>query len=615
MRSRHRMRFGAEVRPGRGARFALWAPGARQVELLLDGRDAAIAVDRDAAGWAEVEVGEARPGTRYRYRIDGALVVPDPASRFQPEDVHGPSEVIDPESFDWHDQAWPGRPWTEMVLYELHVGTFTPEGTFAGVQKRLDELVELGVTAVELMPVADFPGRRNWGYDGVLPFAPDSRYGRPEDLKALVQACHARGLAIFLDVVYNHFGPEGNYLGAYAPQFASTRHRTPWGDAVNFDGLGSEVVRTFFRDNALYWLEEYHFDGLRLDAVHAIEDDSPVHILEEIGRAAQDGPGRSRRVHLVLENDGNESRYLQLRAGDRPLYAAQWNDDIHHALHVLCTGERGGYYVDYPDPIGALARCLTEGFAYQGEHSTHRGRPRGEPSRGLPPTAFVSFLQNHDQIGNRAFGERLGTLAPAAAVRAATALMLLAPSPPMLFMGEEWAAAEPFLFFCDFGGDLGPRVVEGRRAEFARFPAFGDPEQRERIPSPEDETTWERCVLRWEARTRPRHREEHEWVRGLLELRRREIVPRLDGGRPGRSAWKRLGATGLDVEWMLKGGVLLRLVANLGSRPIPVTPPPSGPGARRLFELMPTGEPRTGLPPWSVVYFLEHETRFDRESA
>lgn len=611
MKSWHRMRFGAEVRPGKGVRFSLWAPAARQVELCLEDGGAPIPVERDASGWASVVLAGAGPGTRYRYRIDGGLVVPDPASRFQPEDVHGPSEVIDPGSFDWTDAAWRGRPWHEMVFYELHVGTFTPEGDFEGVRRRLDHLANLGVTAIELMPAADFPGRRNWGYDGALPFAPDSRYGRPEQLKALVQACHARGLAVFLDVVYNHFGPEGNYLGAYAPYFASRRHHTPWGDAINFDDSpGCGEVRAFFRDNALYWLEEYHFDGLRLDAVHAIRDDSPVHILEEIGRAVQEGPGRSRRVHLVLENDRNEARYLRLHAGDRRLYAAQWNDDVHHALHVLCTGERAGYYVDYPDPGGALLRCLTEGFAYQGEPSSHRGRPRGEPSRDLPPTAFVSFLQNHDQIGNRAFGERLSTLAPAGVVRAATTLLLMAPFPPLLFMGEEWAATEPFLFFCDFGDDLAPRVSEGRRAEFARLPDFSDPAKRERIPSPDSEDTFRRCILRWEALTRPGHSEWHEWVRGLLDLRRREITPRLGRARPGLARGTRLGETALAVEWVLDDGATLRLVANLGPRSFPVASLRGGSG-RTLTESEPIGAESTGLPPWYVAYYLVDGTDRD----
>ena len=607
MKSGHRMRFGAEVLGGGGVRFSLWAPGAHRVELRLEGHDAPIPVERDGEGWASVVVAAAGPGARYRYRVDGGLVVPDPASRFQPEDVHGPSEVIDPRSFDWTDGAWRGRPWPEMVFYELHVGTFTTEGDFAGVQERLDHLADLGVTAIELMPVADFPGRRNWGYDGVLPFAPESRYGRPEQLKALVQACHARRLAVFLDVVYNHFGPEGNYLGAYASPFLSARHRTPWGDAINFDGPGSEVVRAFFRDNALYWIEEYHFDGLRLDAVHAIRDDSPVHILEEIGRAVQDGPGGSRHVHLVLEDDRNESRYLRLGGRGRPLYAAQWNDDIHHALHAQCTGERGGYYADYPDPIGALARCLTEGFAYQGEHSPYRGRPRGEPSRDLPPTAFVSYLQNHDQVGNRAFGERLSALAPAAAVRAATTLLLLAPSPPMLFMGEEWAATEPFLFFCDLGNDLGPRVAEGRLAGFARFAEFAALERRDEIPAPEDEATFRCCVLRWEALTRPGHREWREWVRALLDLRRREITPRLHSVRPGPACCERVGESGLAVEWTLGDGAVLRLVANLGPRPLGRAPSRQ-PLGRCLIESEPVGPASSGLPPWYVAYYLADAT-------
>ena len=596
------MPFGAEVRP-EGVRFRLWAPAARGVELYRADGGPPIAMAREADGWFSLVTDRARPGTRYRYRTEGGLHVPDPASRFQPEDVHGPSEVIDPEQFDWTDDGWTGLPWEAMVFYELHVGTFTREGTFRAAQERLDRLADLGVTAVELMPLADFPGRWNWGYDGVLPFAPDSRYGRPEDLKAFVQACHARGLAVFLDVVYNHFGPEGNYLGLYAPRFFSARHRTPWGDAINFDGPGSQPVRAFFRENALFWLEEYHLDGLRLDAVHAIRDDSPTHILEEIARAVHAGPGARRRVHLVLENDDNESRYLRPDAAGRRLYAAQWNDDIHHALHVLATGERAGYYADYPDPISALARCLTEGFAYQGEYSLYRGRLRGEPSAGLPLTAFVSFLQNHDQVGNRAFGERLTALAPPAAVRAATALLLLAPAPPLLFMGQEWAAAEPFLFFSDLGPDLAPRVAEGRREEFARFPEFSDPERRARIPNPQDNTTFRRSILRWEALTEPEHREWGEWTRRLLHLRRKEVVPRLVGADriPARAA--RLGGTGLAVEWVLGDGTVLRLLANLGQAPLAVEPPAVT--GRCLFASVTARGTGAFAHPWSVAFSLD----------
>jgi malto-oligosyltrehalose trehalohydrolase len=509
---------------------------------------------------------------------------------------------VDPDAFVWTDGRWTGRDREELVFYELHVGTFTPDGTFRAVVHRLDHLADLGVTAVELMPVADFPGRWSWGYDGVLPFAPDSSYGRPEDLKALVQACHARGLAVLLDVVYNHFGPEGNYLGLYAPQFFSARHRTPWGAAINLDGPGSDTVRAFFRDNALFWLEEYHLDGLRLDAVHALVDESPTHFLEELGRAVADGPGRNRPVHLVLENDGNETRYLRADRARRRLNVAQSNDDIHHALHVLVTDERDGYYADYADPVAALARCLSEGFAYQGERSHYRGRPRGESTVGVPLTAFVSFLQNHDQIGNRALGERLRALATPYALEAVTALLLLAPSPPLLFMGQEWNADEPFLFFCDFGPDLAARVREGRRAEFAHFPAFREARHRATIPDPNDEATFRRSQLDWSSLDHPEPRRWLAMTRDLLHLRRREIVPRLRGraGTPGTST--RVGPSGLVVEWLLEDGETLTLLANLGSTPQPA-PSRTGRGGRRLFgPPEPTGEDIWGA--WFVAYDL-----------
>ncbi|HET7877064.1 MAG TPA: malto-oligosyltrehalose trehalohydrolase, partial [Methylomirabilota bacterium] len=491
------MPFGAETREDGTTRFRLWAPAARSVELWLEDGGRALPMARAADGWAELATAEARPGARYRFRIDGALLVPDPASRFQPDDVHGPSEVVDPLAYAWSDGGWSGIPAERLVFYELHVGTFARHGTFARVAARLEYLASLGVTAIELMPVADFPGRWGWGYDGVLPFAPEARYGRPEELKALVDAAHAGGLAVFLDVVYNHFGPEGNYLHRYAPAFFNTRSRTPWGDAINYDGPGSEVVRAFVVHNALYWLEEFHMDGLRLDAVHAVRDGSPSHVLVELARAVAEGPGSERRVHLVLENDGNEARYLVRDGAPHRLYQAQWDDDLHHALHVLLTGEQGGYYADYHPPLWALGRSLTEGFAYQGEYSGYRGRRRGEPSRDLRPTAFVGFLQNHDQVGNRAFGERITALAPPEAVRAATAVHLLAPSLPLVFMGQEWGAAEPFLFFSDLGPDLGPAVAEGRRREFARFREFGDAAARERIPDPQAAETYGRSVLDW----------------------------------------------------------------------------------------------------------------------
>ncbi len=604
----HRMPFGAEVREDGSTRFALWAPGAHTVELWLEDHGRPLPMPRDAGGWADFTTREARPGARYRFRIDGELLVPDPASRFQLEDAHGPSEVIDPLAYGWSDAGWTGIPAERLVFYELHVGTFTPAGTFAGVIDRLDHLVSLGVTAVELMPVADFAGRWGWGYDGVLPFAPDSRYGRPEHLKALVDACHARGLGVFLDVVYNHFGPEGNYLYRYAPGFFNVRHRTPWGDAVNFDAPGSEVVRAFVVHNALYWLEEFHMDGLRLDAVHAIADASETHVLAELGQTVADGPGRERLVHLVLENYENQARYLRWSGGARALYQAQWNDDLHHGLHVLLTGERHGYYVDYQPPLPHLGRCLAQGFAYQGERSQYRPGPRGEPTADLSPTAFVGFLQNHDQVGNRAFGERITALAPPEAVRAATAVLLLAPGLPLLFMGQEWGAAEPFLFFSDLGPDLGPLVAAGRLREFARFPEFADPEVRERIPDPQAAQTYRRSVLDWTAIRGPAQQQWLAFHRVLLRMREKEISPLLAGGAVPRTRWIALGETAIETEWAFGDQCMLRLVANLGPRAAPHGGPAPGWG-RRLYGLGLAGPGWTELPPWSVAWYLREEDR------
>ena len=393
MKTCHRMPFGAEVLDEGGVRFRLWAPGVESVVLQLDGEgDQLMSAIGD--GWFELRHPAARVGSRYQFRLPDGLRVPDPASRFNPDDVDGRSEVIDPVCFDWSDKRWRGRPWEEAVIYEVHVGTFSPAGTFSGVQERLDYLAELGVSAIEIMPVADFPGRRNWGYDGVLPFATDSAYGRPDDLKRLIDAAHQRGLMVLLDVVYNHFGPQGNYLHAYAPDFFNPRQATPWGAAINFAGPNSRPVRDFFIHNALYWVEEFHLDGLRLDAIHAIRDESSPDIVEEIAVALSQGPGRERHVHLVLENDRNQSHYLGRDAAGLPRQAsAQWNDDFHHVLHVLASGEIDGHYADYAsDPARLLSRCLSEGFAYQGEPSPFRhDERRGETSsscRRRPSSIF-----------------------------------------------------------------------------------------------------------------------------------------------------------------------------------------------------------------------------------
>jgi maltooligosyltrehalose trehalohydrolase len=599
------MPFGAELTAAGAVRFRLWASAAQRVELVLyEGQQAhLLAVPASGDGWFELTTAEARAGSRYRYRIDGKLEVPDPASRFNPADVHGPSVVIDPQRFEWTDLDWRPPPWHEAVIYELHTGTFSASGSFAGIEEHLDHLVELGVSVLELMPVADFAGRRGWGYDGVLPFAPDSAYGRPEDLKHLVLAAHARGLAVMLDVVYNHFGPEGNFLSAYAPQFFSARHRTPWGAAINFDGPGSRPVRDFFIHNALYWLTEYHFDGLRLDAVHAIRDDSELHILTEIARAARTGPGRERPIYLVLENAANETRWLT-PPGTTDTFDAQWNDDVHNCLHVILTGETEGYYRDYarqPSPL--LCRALAEGFAYQGEHSVHEDRARGAPSAHLPPTAFVSFLQNHDQTGNRALGERIGTLTSLAALRAAVALVLLAPSPPLLFMGEEWGAAEPFAFFCDFPEELAAKVRAGRRREFAAFEKFHAPGALEQLPDPGAAATLEASRLEWGRLRESAHGELLDHYRRLIALRRREILPRIRDIQ--RACCTRLSPRGaFAVDWTLSDGAVLHLLANLTGETAPAVGRTAG---RVIFAThnIRAAVVKSELEPWSVTWLLE----------
>lgn len=611
MKHRHSMPFGAEPIEGGGVSFRFWAPGVEAVALRLD-EARELPMMTAGTGWFELTLPTAGAGSRYQFRLQSGpnegLLVPDPVSRFNPDDIHGPSEVIDPAAFDWPEDEWRGRPWEDAVIYELHIGSFTPSGNFDGVIERLDYLAYLGVTALELMPVADFPGRRNWGYDGVLPFAPDSAYGRPEDLKRLVAAAHQRGLMVLLDVVYNHFGPEGNYLHAYAPNFFNPRHATPWGAAINFDGDGSRTVRDFFIHNALYWIEEYQLDGLRLDAIHAICDDGSPDIVEELGAAVRDGPGAERHVHLILENDSNQARYLIRDESRRWRYGtAQWNDDIHHVLHVLASNETDGYYADYAtEPAQLLGRCLTEGFAYQGQASAFRdGEPRGEPSGHLPPAAFVDFLQTHDQIGNRAFGERLCHLASPVALEAVTAVLLLAPQPPMLFMGEEFAAAQPFLFFCDFGPELARAVTEGRRREFARFTRFADPAERERIPDPNAEATFAACVLDWSAIERVPHNGVLELHRRLLALRRQWIVPRLAGMDGGAAQFELLSERALTVNWRLGDGSRLSLIANLGGETAIASTPVSGKlifaTARLDAAMLEAGQ----LPPWSVAWYLQ----------
>ena len=560
-------------------RFRLWAPGCEAVTLEIDG-GAAIAMARDDDGWCEAEA-MVGAGARYRFRVSDDLAIPDPASRAQAGDVHGWSIVVDPAAYRWQTDGWLGRPWEETILYECHPGTM---GGFAGIAEALPALAELGITAIELMPVAAFSGKRNWGYDGVLPYAPASAYGTPDDLKALIDRAHGLGLMMFLDVVYNHFGPDGNYLPGIAPAFFDEARHTPWGDAIAFQ---RDEVAHYFIDNARMWIEDYRFDGLRFDAVHAIEDNG---FLDRLAAEIRAGAG-DRHVHLVLENESNDAERLSDEQFD-----AQWNDDFHNVLHCLLTGEDGAYYQDFADhPAERLARCLGEGFIYQGEGSAnHDGKPRGKPSGHLPPTRFVSFLQNHDQVGNRALGERLLLLTEPARLKAATALLLLCPHIPMLFMGEEAGSRTPFLFFTDFHDELADAVREGRRKEFAKFPAFADPEQRETIPDPNAVATFEasRAAPGDDGATW------RDFYRSLIALRADRIVPHLAGA--AALGAEVVGEKAVVARWTLGDGATLTIALNLGEAMVPVAAPSAMP-----LSIVGTGLIDQTLAPASCVAWLE----------
>jgi maltooligosyltrehalose trehalohydrolase len=581
--------FGARLTAD-GASFRLWAPAAKRVDLLLA---RPYALKRGEDGWFAAAISGTRAGARYKFRIDDEIDVPDPASGFQPEDVFGPSEVIDHSSYRWRAVEWRGRPWHETVLLEAHVGTFTPQGTYRAMIDKLDHLAAVGITALELMPLADFAGSRNWGYDGVLWYAPDSAYGRPDDLKTLIDEAHLRGLMVFLDVVYNHFGPEGNYLGRYAPKLF-TQAQTPWGSAIDYR---VPQVRAFAIENALYWLREYRFDGLRLDAVHSIVELGEISMLHDlsvaVGRLAAE---TNRHIHLVLENDDNCVSVLDPgQDPPRGKYRAQWNDDYHHAWHVSLTGEAQGYYRDYQrSPLGDIARALGSGFVYQGEASAHRGRQsRGEPSGKLLPTAFVNFLQNHDQIGNRPLGDRLEANVPPEAIEAALAITLLAPAIPMLFMGEEWGSKVPFPFFCDFKGDLAEAVRKGRRGEYGwAYAKYGD-----EVPDPLEKSTFQSAVLDWESRHEPAGRQRLALVQELLAVRRREIVPRLANAAFGEAQAADNGL--LTASWRLGDDIRLRLRANLSTSKIACNPRETG--GIPIWG----GEPGEVMVPWSVFWRLE----------
>ncbi|WP_306120088.1 MULTISPECIES: malto-oligosyltrehalose trehalohydrolase [unclassified Roseitalea] len=560
-RSHFAKRWGAEP-DGEGRwRFRLWAPDLDRLAVAVEGRHHAM--EPVGNGWFETHVAAA-PGAPYAF-VTGEMQVPDPAARAQAGDVHGPSRLVDPRAYDWRCD-WKGRPWEDTILYELHVGTFSPEGTFDAVRRKLDHLAGIGVTAVELCPVAQFAGDRGWGYDGVLLYAPHPAYGSPEALKALIDAAHERQLMVFVDVVYNHFGPDGNYLHAYADAFFHDDRSTPWGPAIAFDRA---PVRQFFIDNALYWLEEYRFDGLRLDATDQIADQSEEPILTELARAVR-AHDFGRPVHLTTEDDRNITGLHGRDAAGRPqLYDGEWNDDFHHVAHVIATGERDGYYGDYAeDPRADMLIALRDGYVQQGRASPYRGgERRGEPSAHLPPPAFVNFLQNHDQTGNRAFGERLTALASRDAVEVMTALLLLSPMIPLVFMGEEWGERRPFRFFCDFHGELAEAVRKGRREEFSRWSQFADPRARQSIPDPNDPATFAGSRLDWAGRDTAEGAERMALFGKLTAIRAEHIAPRLAGMTAMNADVAAHGECGVQAGWRLADGTMLRLLANLGGAP------------------------------------------------
>ena len=577
-----------------GHRFSVWAPDAGGVEVVLgDGRRLGMQPDdqrpSEAPGWWAVEVAEATPGTDYGFSLDGGPVRPDPRSMGQPAGPDGLSRLVDTESFPWTDGAWTGAHLPAGVIYELHIGTFTPDGTFGSAVAKLDHLVDLGVTLVELMPVAEFPGPRGWGYDGVDLYAPHHHYGGPKGLVELVDACHARGLGVILDVVYNHLGPAGNHLGEFGPYFTD-RYSTPWGQALNLDGPGSDEVRRFFIDNAVMWLRDYHFDGLRLDAVHAIVDTSATHLLEELSAAVTTLSAQiGRRLFLIAESDLNDPRVVTPRMAGGFGMDAQWSDDFHHALHAVMTGETSGYYSDF-GTMEDLATAMRHAFVYDGRHSRHRRRRHGRRPEGLPGWSFIGYLQNHDQIGNRAVGERSSALMSPGRLKAAAAVVLCAPFVPMLFQGEEWAASTPFQYFTSHPDpDLGRAVSEGRRSEFASF--GWDPSD---VPGPQDAATFERSKLDWSELGAPPHDDLLRWHRDLISLRRGR--PELTDGR----------LDSVEVEhgedWLsLRRGDLV-LVLNIGQESWTV--PLAGADARLLLaseEKVTLSEEGVELPPDSVA--------------
>lgn len=541
----YRLPFGANLE-GDGVHFRVWSPGSERVDVVIESgaRAGDYPLHPEADGFFGGSVSGVGAGTRYRFRIDGGEAYPDPATRYQPEGVHAPSEVVDPNAYRWGDEGWEGLPLEKLVIYELHVGTFTGEGTFAAAAARLPALVELGINAIEVMPIADFPGERNWGYDGVNLFAPASAYGGPDGFKTLVDTAHQHGIAVILDVVYNHIGPEGNYLYAVTNgRFFSKEPQTPWGDSIDYDGPGRVGTREFVLQNALFWALEYHVDGLRLDATHAIIDESPKHLLQEISERLHALPDRPRI--LIAEDERNERRVITPVAEDGYGMDAVWADDLHHHLRRHTAGDHEGYFVAYSGSMADIARTLRRGWYYEGEVRPDTEEPRGTSAEGIDPMRFVHCLQNHDQVGNRAFGERLNHDISLPLYRALSALLLFSPYTPMLWMGQEWAASTPFLYFTDHPPELGKLVTEGRRREFGRFSAFQNESVRDTIPDPQAASTFERSRLNWGERETAPHAGVLELYRRLLELRR--TAPALQRHDRGSFHVVELGEGGLAM--------------------------------------------------------------------
>ncbi|RYF08989.1 MAG: malto-oligosyltrehalose trehalohydrolase [Comamonadaceae bacterium] len=591
MSAAHDMPYGARLLAGGGAQFSLWGPAARTACVLLkhpSGDLQTLPAERDEAGWWRATCADACAATGYRWQIDGDLQVPDPAARQAPQGPHGWCTVTDPQAYAWRTTGWKGRPWAETVLYELHVGTFTPEGTYSAALVHLPRLADMGFTAIELMPLATFGGDWGWGYDGVLPFAPHPAYGTPDELKHFVDAAHALGLSVFIDVVYNHFGPDGNYLNAYAPAFFSPTHESPWGQGLNFDQEGSAAVRDFFTHNALYWIEEFRFDGLRLDAVHAIVDDSRPHLLEHLScRVRQLARQQGREVHLVLENEKNQPDWLSGTQDVPGRYHAQWNDDFHHALHVALTGESQTYYARFAqDPLAHLARVLTHGFAFP------QGRARQPDDEPVSLQSLVHFMGNHDQVGNRAFGERLSALVQPEAAELALLLSLLTPAVPMVFMGDEFGAQTPFLYFAGWQGELRGAVQAGRQREFSHAVPPGKV-----LPDPCAVSTMHSSRLDWVEAELAAARQRSELVRLALESRRQWLVPRASALCVHGHHSERVGATGLRVCWRYENGDSCWLDINFGSDPIEDVPP--RPAGHTWFQHRWVDDAVDGIAPWA----------------